>query len=71
MKSSIFAKTLYQTKRERDYKMLQISTQIAGINRDKVYDFEKIHKNSLYGTFYNQENKLSVKYYKENKGDKL
>lgn len=67
MKLSIFAKTLYQTKRERDYKMLQISTAIADMHKQKVYDIDKIRKNSIYGTFYNQENTLSVKYDKENK----
>lgn len=51
---SIFAKRLYLTKREAEYKMQKISVGIAGLHQGKCYDIEKVLKNSIYGSVGNQ-----------------
>lgn len=56
---SIFAKRLYMSKREKEYKMNKIKQEIdnpgiGGLHQGKVYDLEKMRLSSIYGSFGNQ-----------------
>jgi len=53
---SIFAKRLYMSKREEEYRMNKIKEEInnigiGGMHQIKGYDLNKIRKNSIYGSF--------------------
>lgn len=52
---SIFAKRLYMSKREKEYKMNKIKQEIdnlgiGGLHQGKKYNLEKIRLNSIYGS---------------------
>lgn len=51
---SIFAKRLYMSKREKEYKMNKIKQEIdnpgiGGLHQGKVYNLDKIQFSSIYG----------------------